>query len=94
MMGRLIRDLGIGLAAVALGAAVGWLVHPDYEERFAGDVVNINSDQTAVVIETDDGDRLTGLLANDGPPLQVGDSVSGVLMGDEDDPVIRVGPGA
>jgi hypothetical protein len=87
--------LSYGLVAVlaaGFGAGVAWGVHPDGvpERHFRGVVVNVNGEQTAIGVKTDDGTTYTGLLANGGAPLKPGQTVSGAVYGTYGE-VIRVG---
>ncbi|MCW2842163.1 MAG: hypothetical protein JWN22_79 [Nocardioides sp.] len=90
---RLLSYLLVALLSGALGAGVAWRAHPEgaKERSFEGIVTAVNDSQTSIGVKTTEHGTVAGLLANGGPPVKVGQSVSGVLLGD-DAQVIRVVP--
>ena len=91
MLNRVLPYLVLAVLAGGAGAAVAWRAHPDGVEqrRFHGVITNVNQGQTAVGVRTTDYGAVAGLLANDGPPLRVGQTVDGLLYG-EDAQVVEV----
>lgn len=77
------------LAMMVLAAVVGRLTAPDSAgDKFSGEVINVSPN--GILIKTDDGQQINGLLAYEGKPLNVGDQVTGREIGDPD--VIYVDP--
>jgi hypothetical protein len=74
----------VALTALLLGVGVGWTVHQPADTDgtpFQGEVLNVDSNQRAIGVRTDEQGDIGGLLANDGAPVRVGERISGMLYG-------------
>jgi hypothetical protein len=77
------------LVLMVLAAVVGRLTASDSAgDKFSGEIINVSPN--GILIKTDDGQQIHGLLAYEGKPLNVGDKVTGREFGDPD--VIYVDP--
>ena len=80
-----------GLVGLVVGVLSTWSVHlvlsddKTDSKTMTVKIAVLNQDQSAAAIDTPDGGRVAVALVHEGKPLQVGDEVTGDLIGEGPD---------